>query len=190
MENLNKVVKTYEKVELPTSNSNSYTYIKITVWIIISAIVIGSLIFKDNLLNEMSWTTKMILVSLAIGIGFWNTKKTLVASPLEIQFYDNFLVVFREKRYYNRKISRKEFNKFYYEDISKLEYNHITKRFDLIGKIDAMWFDYNKDGSVPKNPTYHRIVDGGICYFYIINNDEEDIISNMERYVGKMVLLR
>lgn len=58
------------------------------------------------------------------------------------------------------------------------------------GKIDATWFDYNKDGSVPKEPTYHRIVDGGICYFYIAESDEKNIIDQMEFFSHFKVLIR
>ena len=37
-----------------------------------------------------------------------------VPSPIEIQFYDDYPVIYSEKRYYDKKVSRKEYNKFHY----------------------------------------------------------------------------
>lgn len=178
------VIKTHETVSMPTGNNQPFATLRIVVWVIIAVIILGSFVFGDNLFSELSWTARMILIALAIGISFWGPKSEPVASPLEIRFYSDYLVVFREKRYYSRKVSRKEYNKFFYSDISKIEYDYRIKRLDFIGKIDAMWFNYNKDGSVPQNPSYHRIVDGGICYFYVNGNDADTILKCLEEYTA------
>lgn len=183
------VIKTHETVSMPTGSKQPFATLRIVVWVIIAVIILGSFVFGDNLFFELSWTTRMILIALAIGIGLWGPTSAPVASPLEIRFYSNYLVVFREKRYYSRKVSRKEYNKFFYSDISKIEYNYRIKRLDLIGKIDAMWFNYNKDGSVPQDPTYHRIVDGGICYFYVNGNDADIILKSLEEYTAKQPIV-
>lgn len=184
------VIRTNETVSMPTGNNQPFTTLRIVVWVIIAVIVLGSFVFGDNLFSELSWTARMILIALAIGIGFWGPKSETVASPLEIRFYSDYLVVFREKRYYSRKVSRKEYNKFFYSDISKIEYDYRIKRLDFIGKIDAMWFNYNKDGSVPQNPSYHRIVDGGICYFYVNGNDADTILKCLEEYTAKQPIVQ
>lgn len=184
------VIKTHETVSMPTGSNQPFATLRIVVWVIIAVIILGSFVFGDNLFFELSWTTRMILIALAIGIGLWGPTSAPVASPLEIRFYSNYLVVFREKRYYSRKVSRKEYNKFFYSDISKIEYNYRIKRLDLIGKIDAMWFNYNKDGSVPQDPTYHRIVDGGICYFYVNGNDADIILKSLEEYTAKQPIVQ
>lgn len=184
------VIKTHETVSMPTGNNQPFATLRIVVWVIIAVIILGSFVFGDNLFSELSWTARMILIALAIGISFWGPKSEPVASPLEIRFYSDYLVVFREKRYYSRKVSRKEYNKFFYSDISKIEYNYRTKRLDFIGKIDAMWFNYNKDSSVPQNPSYHRIVDGGICYFYVNGNDADTILKCLEEYTAKQPMVQ
>ena len=184
------VIKTHETVSMPTGNNQPFATLRIIVWVIIAVIILGSFVFGDNLFSELSWTARMILIALAIGISFWGPKSEPVASPLEIRFYSDYLVVFREKRYYSRKVSRKEYNKFFYSDISKIEYDYRIKRLDFIGKIDAMWFNYNKDGSVPQNPSYHRIVDGGICYFYVNGNDADTILKCLEEYTAKQPIVQ
>lgn len=184
------IIKTHETVSMPTGNNQPFAALRIVVWVIIAVIILGSFVFGDNLFSELSWTARMILIALAIGISFWGPKSEPVASPLEIRFYNDYLVVFREKRYYSRKVSRKEYNKFFYSDISKIEYDYRIKRLDFIGKIDAMWFNYNKDGSVPQNPSYHRIVDGGICYFYVNGNDADTILKCLEEYTAKQPIVQ
>lgn len=186
------VLKTQEMVRMPNKDSNATVFriLRIVVWVIIAVIVFGSFVFGDNLLSELSWTARMILIALAIGIGFRRPKSHPVASPLEIRFYNDYLVVFREKRYYSNKVSRREYNKFFYTDISKIEYDYRIKRLDFIGKVDAMWFNYSKDGSIPQNPSYHRIVDGGICYFYVNGNDADDILKCLEKYTSKQPIVQ
>lgn len=53
-----------------------------------------------------------------------------------------------------------------------------------------MWFNYNKDGSVLQNPSYHRIVDGGICYFYINGNDADTILKCLKKYTAKQPIIQ
>ncbi len=185
-----KTLKTFEKVDIPISNSGVHTFIRTATWIIVGVRVVGSLIFQSNLFNELSWTAKMILIALAIGISFWRPKTNPTPSEIELWFYDDYFIVYRNKRYYNRKVTDREFNKFYYGDVSGMDYDCRTHRFNIHGKIDATFFKYDKDGNLSNTPYYHKIIDGSICYFYVINNDEETIISNMEQYVGQKVSYR
>lgn len=175
----NYVLKFNECVRKKVKDTNYK--IKIAVIVIIAVIILGSIIFQDNLFSEFSWTTRIILISLALGVMFTG-KTEKIKSPIEIRFYDDYLVVYREKRFYSKKVSRKEFNKFLYSDITSCEFNLNVKRVDLVGKVDATWYDYNKDGSIPQNPTYHKIVDGGICYFYTDLEENLDIVKELETH--------
>jgi hypothetical protein len=182
------ILRTYEKVDIPVSSSGVHTFLRTATWVIVGAIIIGSLIFQSNLLSDMPWTTIVLLISLVITFGRQKTNPT--PSEIEVWFYDDYLVIYRNKRYYSPKVSYREFNKFYYNDVSEMTYDCRTQRFNVYGKIDATFFKYDKGGNVPNAPHYHKVTDGGICYFYVINNDAEIIISTMEQYVGKKVLYR
>lgn len=175
----NYVLKFNESVRKTVKDTNYK--IKMAVLIIIGIIIVGSLIFQDNLFTELGWTARIILISLFIGTLFTG-KTEKIKSPIEIRFYDDYLIVYREKRYYSKKVSRMEYNKFYYKDITKCEYNAKLKRIDIVGKINATWYDYNKDGSIPQNPTYNRDVDGGICYFYTDLEENLDIVKEIEEH--------
>lgn len=175
----NYVLKFNETVRKTVKDTNYK--IKIAVIIIIAVIILGSIIFQDNLFSELSGTAKILLISLAIGVMFTG-KTEKIKSPIEIRFYDDHLIVYREKRYYSKKVSRKEYNNFFYKDITSCEYNLNVKRIDMVGKVDSTWYDYNKDGTAPQNSTYHRIVDGGICYFYTDLEPELDIVKEIEEH--------
>lgn len=175
----NYILKFNESVS-KTIKDRNYK-IKKAVLIIIAIIIVGSLIFQENLFSELGWSSRIILISLFIGTLF-TVKKEKIASPIEIRFYNDYLVVYREKRWYSDKVSRMEFNKFYYKDITKCDFSKNTKRFNIVGKINATWYDYNKDNGVPDNPTYHRNVDGGICYFYTDLETNLDIVKEIEEH--------
>lgn len=187
MEEPKYVYKTNEKVDKPVSDSSVYSGIRIATWIIVGLIIICSLIFQSNLLGEMSWTTRMIFIALVIGGIFCHPKTQPTPSEMELWFYDDYFVVYKSNIYYDAKSSHREYFKFYFSDVSGMNYNCFTKRFNIYGKVDATFYKYNKDGTLPNEPYYHRITDGGICYFYVFDNDEKEIINMMETYVGQKV---
>lgn len=49
---------------------NEMSKLKKPVVFIIIAIILGSIIFGENLFVELSWTARMILIGLAIGVYF------------------------------------------------------------------------------------------------------------------------
>lgn len=176
------VLKLDEGVLVPKDENSSKNPLKLAVLIIIGIIILGSIVFGENLFKEMTLTSRILLISLFIGICFKGQGSHRVPSPMEVRFYEDYLIIYREKRYYSKKVSRKEFNKFFYKDISRCQYRTLSRRINIYGIMEGTWYDYNKDGSVPDNPTYNRVISNGLCYFYTIFANESDIISNIEKY--------
>jgi hypothetical protein len=181
MEIPNYVLKANEGILVPKSEKPLLGKLKITVWIVVGVIIIGSILFQDNLFNDLSWSSRILLIAMVIGIGFSGGNKR-VPSPFEIQFYNDYLIVYREKRYYNKKVIRKEYNKFFYKDIYKIEYRTGTKQILIKGIIEGIWYNYKKDGTLPEKPTYHRTTDGGICYFYTTEAPDVDFVYEIENH--------
>ena len=77
-------------------------YIKKAVVIIIAIIVIFSIIFGENLFLELSWTARILLIAIALGI-LYTGKKEDVPSPAELRFYDDYLLLFLERKYYSER---------------------------------------------------------------------------------------
>ncbi|WP_338470838.1 hypothetical protein R4Z10_18995 [Niallia sp. XMNu-256] len=153
MEKPNYVLKANEGVLVPKNENSLISKLKTPVWIIIGIIILGSLIFQENLFDELSETAQFLLIALTIGVTVAGGHKR-VPSPFEIRFYNDYLVVYREKYYYSKKVQRKEYNKFYYKEITKCQYRSQTQRMNIFGDVECIWYNYNKDGTLPEKPFY------------------------------------
>lgn len=163
--NPNYVLKTNEAVLMSKSGKNNLGVLKIAVWIVIAVIVIGSIIFQNNLFSEITWPTRLLLIAVAIGVAFVGGKKENVPSPIELQFYEDCLIIYRPKRYYSRKVTRMEINKMMYSDIKRCVYKAQSKRVHIYGNVFAQWYNFDSNGNISKTPTYDRFVTDTLCYF-------------------------
>lgn len=179
METPNYVLRTYEAALLE-DESSMQTFFRKVVLIIVGILIIGSFIFKDSLFSELNWIARILLIGLMIKFAFPRMRK--IPSPIEIRFYNDYLIVYREKRYYSKKVTRMEYNKFYYKEISECEYKSNTQVIYICGTMEAIWYDYNKDGSLPSQPTYHRTVEDTVCYIDIRFSTDIDIIGAIEKH--------
>lgn len=174
------VLRTYESAWAPTKNAKQVAFAKKAVRIILVVLLVGSLLFQDNLFVEMSFMPKVLLISLFFGTCFVKTKEK-VPKPFEIRFYEDHLVLYRENRYYSPRLSRMEFDKFMYKDIKKILYRPETHRLNIYGVVEGKWFNYNKDGSLPENPSYHKTTDS-FSYFYTNEAPDVDFVEVFEKY--------
>ena len=99
-----------------------YMIFKKMVWILIILFIIISLYFHKNIFMELAFGTRLLLIVISVAIlgTAYATEKT--PSPFEIRFYEDYMVVYREKYYYDRDLSRKEYDKFFYKDIERIQY--------------------------------------------------------------------
>ena len=57
----------------------------------------GSLFFEENLFIEMSWPSRILLIVLLLSYGFRHGKEEDVLSPMELQFFDDYFVLYQPK---------------------------------------------------------------------------------------------
>ena len=176
--NPNYILKSNEATFRPKKNIGFLGKIKPIIYIIIVIIIIGSFVFGENLFDEMSGTARILLVLMAVGVFLTETEER-VPSSFEIRFYDEYLVVYRENHYYSNKLSRKEYSKLFYKDIKECQYRVKTQRINMYGIVENIWYNYNKDGTVDKKPSYHKTTDS-ICYFYTMFASEVDFVAEIE----------
>lgn len=167
MEKPNYVLKTNEAVLMPTNQGNGLLVFKICVWIIVALIILDSLVFQDNLFLELSWTASIFLIILVIGVTFYGGKKECFPSPMELQFFDDYLVLYLPKRYYGKHLTRMQINKMKYSDITKCVYKTCSQRIHIYGDGTSIWYNYRKNGTLPKKPTERRNFKEGLIYFNI-----------------------
>ncbi len=165
MEEPNYVLKTNEAVLVPTGQSNGFTFLKIGVWIVVIVIILGSFIFQDNLFSELAWTTRILLVVLVVGVTFLGGKKEYAPSPMELQFFDDYFILYLPKRYYSKRVTRMEINMIKYSNISKCVYKTQSQRIHIYGNGTSTWYNYKADGTLPQTPTESRNYTAGLIFF-------------------------
>ena len=165
MEKPSYVIKTNEAVFVPTKKSRVLMGVKKCVWIIVVIIFIGSLIFRDNLFMHMTWTHRILLLSLASGTIFIRDEMVLVPSPMELQFYEDYLVLYLPKRYYSRHLTQMAIKKMKYDEITKCVYGTNTQLIYLYGNGTSTFYNYKSDGTIPETPTKVRNYTKGLIYF-------------------------
>lgn len=180
MNNPNYVLKANEAVLVPKKDANAFVKLKPAIWAVAGVILLASFIFGENIFNELSWTVRVLLVALIMGTFFLNSDER-VPSPFEIWFYDDYLVLYREKHYYSKKVTRKEYDKFYYKDIKKCQFRTATQRINFFGVVEGIWYNYNKDGTLPAQPSYHKTTDS-IRYFYTTYATNVDFVREIESH--------
>lgn len=180
MDRPNYILRANDGILMPKKDPGILIKIKPAVWVIAGVIIIASFVFRDNIFNELSWTARMLLVSLAVGTFFINSEER-VPSPFELQFYDEYLIIYRESHYYSKRVVRKEYDKFYYKDIKQCQFRTRTRRINLYGVVEGIWYNYNKDGSLEAEPSYHKTTDS-IRYFYTMFSQDIDFVKEIESH--------
>ena len=158
-------------------------YIKTAVVTIIAILVILSIIFEENLFLELSWTVRILLIAIALGILF-TCKKKDVPSPAELRFYDDYLLLFIERKYYSERNIKQEYLKMKYSDITKVKYlpNTSNKRFQIYGNGHSLQYAVKKDSSIAKQPSRDKIFEDGMIYFSTNLNQNIDFIEEIEKH--------
>ncbi len=183
----NYVLKTNEAVLMPQKDNSKIHRIKVAVWVIVAVIVIASFVLGISVFSEISWTARCLLIALAIGTCFIGPKRVNVPSPIELQFFDDYLILYRPKRYYNARVTRREINRMYYSEISKCLFKSESQRLHIYGTVHAKWFNYKKDGSICETPTYDRDVKDTLLYISTRCSDA-DFVSEIEKHSPLTVL--
>lgn len=187
MEKPNYVLKANEGVTVPLNDNPTLGILKIATWIIVVTIILGSIIFRDNLFGKFSWVVRILLIVLAIRVSFLGGHKR-IQSPFEIQFYNDYLIIYREKRYRSKNTTTKERDKFFYKDIKKCQYRKVTKQINILGIEEGIRYKYNKDGTLPSEPIFHKTVEH-LCYFYTTEAPEVDFVAEIEKHSPIKVII-
>lgn len=137
---------------------------------------------------ELSLVSKVLLISLCIKVLTTKEVKEIPV-PFEIRFYDDYLVLYREKAYYNPKLTRKEIFKFRYQDIKEVEFRTYTQKFLIFGIVEGKYYPYKKDGTLPEKPSYHKVTDS-FAYFYTSADPTVDFVTEFERHTPLKVQIK
>ena len=165
MEQPNYVLRTNEAVlmpkKMPKGKRIAFDILKKLFLFVIIGLIVCSVIFGENMFAEMGFSGIVAIVFVA-GVLIKNGGKEDVPSPIELQFYDEYLIFYQPKRYLGKRVTERRITKFYYKDITKCVYYEKLQRLHIYGGGTSRWYNYRKDGSLPEEPTGTRSTDDGM----------------------------
>lgn len=164
MKEPNYVIKTVETIWKRVNTGQKMKVVDKIVIAIVLILVLGSCFFRENLFSEMSIGAIALLIGLLLKVNFFGSKNVMYESEIELRFYDDYFIVYRPKRYYDKRVTRREYNKMYYKDITKCYYKTQMQILYFIGDVDTEWYNYTKEGAIPEKPTRKMLCKGGMQY--------------------------
>lgn len=180
-ESIKHIVSFNEAIPVKSSNQGVVKIIKIAIWSVIGILIVGTIISGDNLFLELNPMALFLLACMLFSTIFLG-KSTMQAAPMEILFFDDYLIMHKCKHYYSKKLSREEFDKIYYKDISRLKWNEVTQQITFQGLFELEWYKYNKDGSVEAVASYTKTIDTMRCFYFHLC-PEVDFLDLFKKYV-------
>lgn len=102
--------------------------------------------------------------------------------------YKDKMIIYRDKRVYSEKEARREWTEVYYDDIKEFKYRMKSERLSVGCKQHAIFYNYNRDGSLKEKPSYDKTTDSG----FIINLQfigDLDIVKEIETHSPIKVLV-
>ncbi len=185
MQNPKYVLQIDEGVLMPKKIKDKSDYIRYAVGGIVILLILGSIVLGENLFKELGVLPQIFLVGLVFRFLILGESKIDTPSPIEILFFEDYLIVYRPKRYYSRRVTRREYNLMKYKEITRIKYRSDVRRFHIYGTIEGKFYNFGKDGMLETNPSYNRLVKDTMEYFSTrcTNDDDEHIMKTLETYI-------
>lgn len=179
----NYILKTNEAVLVPYFDNTILKVLNIFTLSIVALISLVSIVYKENFFLEMSVLGKITIGLIILAVLICNIKKKEVPSPIELQFYDDYFILYLPKRYYSKRVTRKEVNKMMYSDISKCVYKANAQRIHIYGNGSFEFYNYNKkEGTVPQIPTKIGNYQNGLLYFNTSYCSDINIVDEISKH--------
>lgn len=138
------------------------------------------LMFGFEIIKELSLPSLALLIySVAVLVS--QSGRELAQTPCELQFYNDSIIQFCPRRYYNKKKIRQEYYKFYYRDIKRCVYHTGSRTITLAGMVDAVFYSYDKNGNLSGAPS-QRITADSTSSFYTGFAPEIDFVKEIEAH--------
>ena len=187
MEKPNYVIRATEAVVADKYDSKLLRIMRTITCVIVVIVIVATILFQENIFMALSFRGKIILIGLVVMTI--STSGTIrIPSEFELQFYDEYFILYREKFPYNKNFSRKEIEKMYYKDVKEFQYRQQSKRINFVGVNEGIYWEYKEDGTLSAQPSYHKTTDS-ILYFYTEFSDV-DFIKEIEEHSPLRVEIR
>ena len=176
----NYILKAQSAERVPKEMSKVDSILKKVIIAIIILIILGSLIFRENLFFEISWTARIILIVLAV-MYIPKGGKVFQPFPMEIRFYDEYCEFYFSKIYYNKKLQCQEIQTMKYDNL-RLKYVEKYARLEIRGDGNRVTYNYDKNMNLPTKPSSNRDFKNGCFLVHIQVFEEIDIVKEIEEH--------
>lgn len=179
------VLKIEEGVLMPDELKKTTRLIRKILYGVVVVLVCGSFLFQENLFLELSFFSQLMFVLLFIKFILFEDGKKDVPCPIELQFFKEYLVIYRPKRYYSQKLTRREYNTIRYDALTRIKYVSDMRMFHFYGDCKLEYFKFKKDGTIEQIPSTSRMVKGGMIHFSTncTSCDDNETIRILNQYV-------
>ena len=148
---------------------------------IIGILFITSLIFRDNMFDDLSGYCIGVLLS-ALFYSSMRKKHIWAPFPTELRFYEDKLVVYRDYVPHDGgKRFRQEWHQFYYKDIQFIYIRLKAKRIHIRGVVHGIYTWYDAHGQLTNKKKYDKITDSG-CLIDTHNMGDIDFVKEIESH--------
>lgn len=175
---------------VPINQPLSMRIVKKLLFFVIILWVLGSVVFGENLLAETSALTKVLLVGVVFYVisngGF---REEWQSFPMELRFYEEYMIIYRPIHFYDKRCSRKIIDKIKYSDITQCVYREHSKKIYIYGDMHTTWYKLKKDGTAPDTPGFDKFVTKTVVWFDCRCENEVDIRQVMEEWSPVQVLV-
>ena len=161
------------------NDSKIYEIMKKIFLIFLIILLVGSFLFKEFLFANES-TPIWICLFIVIGYLVKNGGHERVECLSELQFYDDYLVFYVPKHHIKRGKDQMEIQKIFYKDVTRCEFRTNTRKMVICGMLEESHYEYDKNGNVKENPSYHKNYDGMIKFYTIF-----DVEHNFKQIIEK-----
>lgn len=174
------VLKIDEAVLVPVKPSKIPAVVRKGVLAVWAAILLFSLLLGENLLGEMNGVMVVWLIGLSLAVLLYSPKKEYKPSEMELQLYDDKLILYRPQRYYDESTTRREFCEMKYSDITECLFKTRSGRIHIYGDGVTTWYNMKKDGTFPEKPSKVKRYKKGLVFFSTKCATDIDFVKEIE----------
>lgn len=162
---------------------------KVALLILIAIPLLFQLVFGESLMANLSTSAKFmyygLLISLAGKIFFHGDRSDRIPSALRIEFYEDYIVLYREKRAYSTWDVRRECAVITYDDNFKIQYSEKNYKVTVHGTTTLTQQWYRKDGTLKER--VRKIGPTQLFWYFYTYLDDRDILGLLEKYTPATV---
>lgn len=107
---------------------------------------------KGNALSGNRFTLFLLAITFFnLGVSAAGKK---IREPFEIQFYPEYLIVFRERHHFDGANPRSQFEKFYYKTMKQCIWDRGQKKLIFLGQAEVTGTEYDEEGNLKAESTF------------------------------------